>query len=146
MLLEIKREKHVRSMTKSILWRIMGIVVLALITYVFTRSWIQTGLITFLHHFAFIWIYYLHERAWLKVDKIQGKLRKGLRAFTYEIILGHCVLGLISLIVTGSWTTVTLITITYIENKLWIYVVYDWVWSKSTWALVQKKEYVRKKI
>lgn len=110
----------------------MGVAILALITYIFTKSWIQTGLITFLHHGTFIIIYYLHERAWLKI-RVEGKLRKGLRVFTYEIILGHCVLGFISLIVTGSWTKVTLITITYIENKLWIYVVYDYLWERIKW-------------
>ena len=127
------KEKHIRSMTKSILWRIMGVVVLAFITYIFTRSWIQTGLVTFLHHFAFIFIYYFHERAWQRVHRIQGKRRKVLRAFTYEIVLGHLVLGLITFLVTGSWTKVTWITITYIENKLWMYVLYDWLWDKIKW-------------
>ncbi len=126
-----------RSMAKSLLWRIIGIIILAIITYVFTESLIQTGLITFLHHFAFIFIYYLHERAWLRVRRVQGRKRMILRAFTYEIILGHCVLGLISLIVTGSWTTVTLITITYIENKLWMYVIYDWLWDNKIVGLIK---------
>ena len=125
----MKPESHRRSFAKSLLWRSIGVVVLALVTFIFTRSLIQTGLITFLHHFAFIFIYYLHERAWFRIYRVQGKKRRLLRAFTYEIILGHCVLGLISLLVTGSWTKVTLITITYIENKLWIYLVYDWIWE-----------------
>ena len=126
----MKRDSHRKSMLKSVIWRLIGIIILALITYFFTRSWIQTGLITFIHHFTFLFIYYLHERAWFKIHRIQGKKRRLLRAFTYEIILGHCVLGLISLSITGSWTKVTLITITYIENKLWIYCIYDWIWEK----------------
>lgn len=126
-------ESHLRSVTRSVIWRIMGVAILALITYIFTRSLIQTGLITFLHHFSFIIIYYLHERLWQKIHRIQGKTRKVLRAFIYEIILGHCVLGLISLLVTGSWITVGWITITYIENKLWIYIVYDWIWNRIKW-------------
>lgn len=129
-------ETHYRSIMKSVVWRVMGVAILAAITFVFTRSVIQTGLITFLHHFAFIFIYYFHERVWLRVNRIQGKWRKGLRAFTYEIILGHLVLGLISLVVTGSWTKVTWITVTYIENKLWIYVVYDFLWSKVRWGIM----------
>lgn len=113
------------------MWRLIGVAVLATITYAFTGSIIQMGLITFTHHVAFILIYYLHERAWLRVHRVQGKKRRILRVFTYEILLGHCVLGLISLAVTGSWTNVTLITITYIENKLWLYLLYDWVWDKK---------------
>jgi uncharacterized membrane protein len=114
-----------------LLWRLIGVLVLAVITYAFTGSIIQMAIITCAHHFAFILIYYIHERAWLRVHRIQGKTRRILRVFTYEILLGHCVLGLISLVVTGSWTDVTLITITYIENKLWMYFVYDWVWDEK---------------
>ena len=125
----MKQNSHRKSMLKSVIWRLLGIFVLAIVTYIFTRSLIQTGLITFLHHGAFLIIYYLHERVWFRIHRIQGKKRRMLRAFTYEIILGHCVLGLITLLVTGSWTKVTLITITYIENKLWIYLVYDWIWE-----------------
>jgi len=127
------KETKTRSMARSIIWRIMGVIVLALVTWVFTRSLIQTALITFIHHTMFLIIYYLHERAWQKV-KLTGRKRKIVRTFTYEIILGHCVLGLISLVITGSWTAVTLITIVYIESKLWMYVVYDYIWDKIGWG------------
>lgn len=126
-------KSHIRSMTKSIIWRLLGIAILAVITYIFTCSWIQTGLITFLHHFAFVFIYYLHERLWLKINWSERK-KRWVRPITYEVILGHLVLGFISFIVTGVWPKATLITITYIENKLWIYVVYDWLWDKNSWG------------
>lgn len=136
----MKTVSHRRSMAKSLVWRLIGVIVLAVVTYFFTGSLIQTGLITFLHHFAFIFIYYFHERAWMRIKGVRGKKRRVLKAFTYEIILGHCVLGLISLIITGSWTTVTLLTITYIENKLWMYLLYDWVWEKKVDGLLKSGE------
>ena len=129
------KETRKRSMTKSLIWRGMGVVILAMVTYAFTGSLIQTGLITFIHHFLFIWIYYFHERAWLKVNWPDTR-KKWAKPFTYEIILGHCVLGFISLMVTGSWSKVTWITITYIENKLWIYIVYEWLWKKVEWGML----------
>jgi len=131
------KESHSRSMMKAIIWRVMGISILAMITYIFTRSWITSGLITFFHHLAFVFIYYLHERAWLTVsnEKIL-RWKRWIRPLTYEIILGHLVLGTISLIFTGSWLKVGLITITYIENKLWIYIVYDWLWDKISWGKI----------
>jgi len=129
-------EKHSRSLIKSIIWRILGVITLALVTFIFTRSWVQTGLITLFHHLSFIIIYYLHERLWIKIgDRIQGKTREILRVFLYEIVLGHCVLGLISLIVTSSWTKVTLVSIIYIETRVICYIVYDWLWSKIKWGL-----------
>jgi len=128
------KETHKRSMTKSIIWRIMGVFILALVVYIFTNDLVATTLITFFHHFSFIWIYYGHERLWQKIgDRVSGKKRKILRALLYEIVLGHCILGIISLIFTGSWSAVTLITIIYVENKLWIYVVYDKIWDRVKW-------------
>lgn len=124
-------------MVKSIIWRILGILILATITYIFTKNWIVSTLITLSHHLAFIFIYYFHERAWLKVtnEKIL-RWKRWVRPITYEVVLGHTVLGTISLIFTGSWLKVGLITITYIENKLWIYIVYDWLWDKINWGKI----------
>ena len=127
-------ETHTRSITKSIIWRVLGIIILATITYAFTKNLIQTTGITLVHHAMFLVIFYLHERLWLVISRKSqwlDKWKKFFRPFTYEIILGHIVLGLISLAFTSSWTTVTLITFTYIWNKIWIYYVYDWLWRKK---------------
>ncbi len=130
-------EQHKRSMVKSIIWRIIGIIILALITYIFTRSWMATTLITFLHHFTFIFVYYFHERfwLWLRVEAIL-KYKKWIRPFTYEIILGNLILGIITYLITGDVKIMTLVTLTYIFNKLWIYIVYDWIWNRYIkWGL-----------
>jgi uncharacterized membrane protein len=121
---------------KSIVWRLLGVLVLAIVTYVITRNWIQTGLVTFINHVVFFVIYYLHERVWCRITNIRDKKRKILKAFTYEIVLGHLVLGIISWIITKSWVSATLVTIVCVENKLWIYYVYDWIWDKISWGIV----------
>lgn len=115
-------------MTKSVVWRILGIIILATITYIFTGNWIQTGLITFIHHASFLIIYYLHERGWLK---IKVKFRHILKAITYEIILGNLVLGTITWLITGDWKKVAGITLIYISIKLIIYPIYDFFWTKT---------------
>lgn len=135
----LKNEKKKRSMIKSLLWRVLGVGVLAAVTYLFTGDWITTSIITFVHHFSFIWIYFLNERLWQKIGE-QGRKRKILKTIFYEIILGHGILGLISLIFTGNWSTVTLITITYIENKLWMYYLYEYLWDRTKWATQKEKK------
>ena len=131
----MKSETHKRSLLKSILWRLIGVGVLAAITYAVTRSPIDTGMITFLHHFFFIWIYYLHERLWQKIgDRVTGRKRTLARILMYEIVLGNLVLGAITYMVTGSWTHVSLITPIYIGNKLWLYAFYDKIWSRIKWG------------
>jgi len=129
-------EKHTRSISKSIIWRILGILILAGVTYAYTRSWIQTGLITVLHHLAFVFIFYLHERVWL-LSKWPKSLtwRSVAKMFTYETILGNLVLGIISLAVTGSWKEMTLITLTYIGIKHIVYIFNEFVWDRIRWGI-----------
>jgi len=121
-------------MVKSVSWRLLGVGVLALITWIYTRSFIQTTAITFLHHAVFIFVYYIHERVWNRI-KMQGRKRKVCKSLFYELVLGQGILGIISLAVTGCLQQMTNITITYIWNKLWIYYVWESCWGKIKWAV-----------
>lgn len=124
-------DTHKRSMLKSLVWRIIGIIWLALITWLFTRNFIQTSLITFIHHGIFLIVFYLHERVWL-YSKITNKFRYCLKALTYEIILGNLILGLITYLIIGNVKTMTSITITYIFTKLIMYFFYDKLWTENS--------------
>jgi len=131
-------ETHKRSMIRSICWRLIGILVLTIITFAVTDNLIQTSFIIFLHHFVFIWVYYLHERLWQHI-RCEGKKRVVFRICLYELVLGQGILALISLIVTGSLQKMTFITILYIGNKLWLFALYDKVWSRIKWNTQEKK-------
>lgn len=125
-------ETRKRSLTKSIIWRVMGIGLLALITYLVTGSWITTALVTVLHHGTFIFVYYLHERLWLKIKWNSG-WKPFARVFTYEVILGNGILAVITYSLTGSLQQMSLITFIYIGNKYWMYYAYDYLWGKIKW-------------
>ena len=127
-------EEHFRSVIRSVIWRIIGIVFLALITYLVTRSWIVTTLVTIIHHSVSILGYYLHERFWLWVDKYREvKYRSILRVLLYELIYGLLILGIVTWLITGQVKQASLVTCIYIGNKLWIYVVYDKIWNRLSW-------------
>ena len=102
-------------------------IILAAITYAFTRSWIQTGLITFIHHGIFLVVFYLHERIWFKFE-LKGLKRKIAKMFTYETLCGNIILGIITYLVTGSWKAMTAITLTYIGIKHIVYILNEFVW------------------
>jgi len=124
-------ETRIRSVSKSIIWRIMGVLILAIVTYAYTRKWIQTGLITFIHHGTFLFIFYFHERLWLKVKRIQNLTAQSiLKMFTYETLCGNVILGAISYLVTGSWKQMTAITLTYIGIKHVCYIFNEFVWDR----------------
>lgn len=124
-------ETKLRSAVKSVIWRITGIVILAIITFLFTRSWIQTGLITFLHHGIALIGFYLHERIWLRIP-VKSMLRQSLlKMFTYETLFGNLILGTITYLVTGDFSKMTYITLTYIGIKHICYIINEYVWKKE---------------
>jgi len=124
-------ETHTWSVSKSIIWRIMGVLILATITYAYTQEWIQTGLITLIHHGVFLFVFYFHERLWLRVKRIQNlTTRSILKMFTYETVCGNVILGTISYLVTGNWKQMTAITLTYIGIKHVCYVFNEFVWDR----------------
>jgi len=53
-----------RSWVKSITWRVVGVVILAVISYAFTHDWGKTTSITAIFHVIRLILYYFHERLW----------------------------------------------------------------------------------
>jgi len=124
-------ESRIRSALKSAIWRLAGVLILVIVTYSYTREWIQTGLITFIHHGVFLFIFYFHERLWLRVKRIQNlKTRSILKMLTYETLCGNIILGTISYLVTGNWKQMTAITLTYIGIKHVCYVFNEFIWDR----------------
>jgi len=53
-----------RSWVKSIIWRVIGIVLLGAIAYFITGNWKEMTMITVLFHGIRVIMYYYHERVW----------------------------------------------------------------------------------
>ena len=68
-----------RSWTKSVVWRLIGIVILGVITYLITKSWKDMTIITVLFHGIRLILYYVHERFWEHVE--WGKIKHPLSIF-----------------------------------------------------------------
>ena len=57
-----------RSWTKSIVWRVIGIVLLGVISYLITGNRKEMTSITVLFHGIRVIMYYYHERLWERVS------------------------------------------------------------------------------
>ena len=57
-----------RSWAKSITWRVIGIILLGLISYLITGNWKEMTTITVLFHGIRMIMYYYHERLWERVS------------------------------------------------------------------------------
>lgn len=121
-------DSHLKSVIKSIVWRIVGVFWLAGIVWIFTHSFITVSLVTFIHHGIFLLVFYLHERLWLKLS-MRPKIKYAIKALVYEIILGNLILALITYLITGNIQRMSQITLTYIQSKIVLYYFYDWFWD-----------------
>jgi uncharacterized membrane protein len=66
-------ESRKRSLVKSIVWRLLGIIILGIITWVFTKNLEVTTGVTLVFHSIRLVLYYVHERWW---DGINWGLKK----------------------------------------------------------------------
>lgn len=133
------KDTHKKSFIKSFIWRIAGIFILAGVTYFYTRNWITTSWVTFLHHGVFLIVFYLHERFWQHVDIKNLLARSLLKCLTYETILGNFILAIITLTITGDVQSMTKITLTYIGIKHLIYIWNEFIWKDIEWGKKKKK-------
>ena len=125
------KELKTRSAVKSILWRLLGILILGGVTFFYTNKWIQTSLITFIHHFVFLFVFYFHERIWQKIKHpINATGRSLVKMGIYEIFLGNIILGTITYLITGNVKQMGAITITYISIKCLVYILNEFVWKR----------------
>ena len=128
-------ETYTRSATKSFLWRITGIFILAIVSYYYTQKIIITSLITFIHHFTFLLVFFVHERIWLKIKwPVTLTCRSIAKMLTYETLCGNIILGIITYVITGNWKSMTKITITYITIKHVLYIANEFIWKKIDWG------------
>ena len=129
------KELQSRSALKSFIWRIAGVLILGAVTYFYTRKWVTTGLITVIHHGVFLFVFYAHERIWLKLKRPIGTIARSLaKMFTYETVCGNLILGTITYLITGSWKQMTSITITYIGIKHVTYIFNEFIWKRIKWG------------
>lgn len=61
-------ETKQRSWVKSIVWRLLGIIILGAITWVITKDIQTTTSVTLIFHTIRLVLYYYHERLWDKID------------------------------------------------------------------------------
>jgi uncharacterized membrane protein len=57
-----------RSWVKSVTWRMIGIVLLGLVSYLITNDWKTMTKITVLFHGIRVILYYYHERIWERIS------------------------------------------------------------------------------
>ena len=68
-------EKHQRSLVKAVSWRVTGTIDTVLISWLITGQVKWALSIGFVELFTKIFLYYVHERIWVRLDygRVKGK-------------------------------------------------------------------------
>lgn len=69
-------DSKTRSWVKSIVWRIIGVVILGGLAWLITEDLGQTTLITITFHAIRLVLYYYHERAWERIGWGRRKVKE----------------------------------------------------------------------
>ncbi|MHA1228357.1 MAG: DUF2061 domain-containing protein, partial [Candidatus Hodarchaeales archaeon] len=113
----------IKSIRKTVTWRIIGVLYLFAISYIFTRSLPISTYITLVHHATFLVVFYFHERVWNKIKEF--KLKPVVKAFSYEIVIAIPIMVVIAFIFTGQIATALKISFLYTFSKVILYAIYD---------------------
>jgi uncharacterized membrane protein len=128
-------ESRIRSLSKGIFYRIISIITLIIITYIYTGNLIQVTLITGASTITFIIVFFLHERAWLRIKRPKGKLVRSIaKMFIYITLLGIAIMSTITYLFTRSIEITTNVTLTYVIVKHFLYVINEMIWYKIKWG------------
>jgi len=136
------RDKNIRSIVKGLSWRVFATADTILLAFLFTGS-IQNALsIGGLELITKTFLYYFHERTWLRVlsrwpeedpDQSAGHHVSFLKAVSWRFF-GAIDTTILSLIVTGNLLASVSIGGTEVVTKIVLYYVHERTWKRIQWG------------
>jgi uncharacterized membrane protein len=142
------KEHHYRSVIKGATWRVWATMDTILLAWLFTGQ-IESALkIGAVEVFTKIFVYYVHERLWMKFDwwRIRTVQPDGSTVVTDQhhrsLIKGasYRFFGtldtiIIAFFVTGNYTKAFSIGVTEVFTKIGFYYLHERLWMKISWGL-----------
>lgn len=126
---------RVHTLMKSVFWKLLGVVTLAILTYIYTHQWTLTIAVTGIHHGLLIIVFYIHERLWLRIQYPKNfTIRSIAKAIVYETFLSTILLGTITYLATHNFTQTGYITITYTIIRHIMYILNEFLWNSIQWG------------
>lgn len=141
----MRPNSHLRHITKSITWRILGTLDTILLSWLITGN-AMTGLkIGFAEVITKMILYYLHERLWFRINittdgKILASRKRHLaKTFTWRFI-GSMDTMVISWIISGNPFTGLKISFAELITKMILYYLHERLWYKIDFGLERRHE------
>ncbi|MEO2050414.1 MAG: DUF2061 domain-containing protein [Allomuricauda sp.] len=127
-----------RHLAKTITWRLVGTLDTILLSWVITGNpftGLKIGLAEVISKMV---LYYLHERAWIRVNIRNSQKRHVLKTLTWRL-LGTMDTILLSWIITGNPFTGLKIGLAEVITKMVLYYLHERSWYKINYGLDKRK-------
>lgn len=146
------QENHYRSVVKGITWRIIGTLDTIFLSWLFTRKLGLALTIGGIEVFTKIFLFYLHERIWLKSDFGREKIklsnglylkkdkhyRSAIKGISWRIF-GTLDTMMIAFFVTGNYTKALSIGFAEVFTKILLYYLHERVWMNVKFGTETQK-------
>ena len=136
----IVKETHLRTISKTVLYRIFSIIAVMLITIAFGASAATAGKVGLVVLIAGTAIYYLHDRIWLWFGWDRNNIgddtikRSMAKTVVYRIIVMIVAFITAKVFVTDSNSTALAITISQMLVNLVLYYVIERLFNRLQWG------------
>lgn len=133
---KVSQKRHI---AKTISWRIIGTLDTMLWAWIISGNPIAGLKIGISEVFTKMFLYYLHERVWVRVDLSKNHLEKSkkrhvAKTITWRII-GTLDTMTIAWIVTGNPVTALKIGATEVVTKMFLYYLHERTWYKIKFGI-----------
>ena len=140
----MRDQSRKRHLAKSITWRIVGTIDTILISWLISGNPLTGLKIGFTEVITKMFLYYLHERIWFKVNLSKdGKLLESRKRHIGKTITWRMVGTLdtiiISWIISGNPMTGLKIGVSEVLTKMVFYYIHERIWHKSKYGLKKSK-------
>ena len=134
-----------RSLAKAISWRILASADTFLISYIITGKLSWAGSITLLEIITKTVLYYLHERAWFKINLskdgriLESRKRHIAKTITWRFI-GTLDTMILAWIISGDPLTGLKIGFAEVITKMILYYLHERTWYKINYGLNERRK------
>ena len=134
-------ETHLRTLTKTVLYRVLAIISVMLITLAFGGTGAQAGAMGLWVLIGGTLIYYIHDRVWLlfgwKQEQGDDKIARSIvKTVIYRIIIMIIAFIAAKIVVTDSNSTAAAFTAAQMIVNLLLYYIIERVFNRISWGKV----------
>ena len=133
------RETHRRTLTKTVLYRLLSVIAIFVLSLAFGASGSTAGVLGLGAVVFGTLAYYVHDRVWLRFAWLthgdqETKSRSLIKSVTYRIVVLFIAFGLAKVFLTASTETALLFTVIQMVINFALYYLVERVFNFISWG------------